>query len=129
MRPMSASAPTKRLPGGPAPWMCMLNAMELNVYPMRAFVKIGDTLPDIAEGLNAGMWTIAVTQSGNEFGLSAADVAALDRREISARNKAIEQRMHAAGAHYVIATIADVPPILDAIDARLARRRAAELAD
>lgn len=107
--------------GRPAPWMCMLNAMELNVYPMRAFVKVGDTLPDIAEGLNAGMWTVAVTQSGNEFGLSAGEIAALDRREVSARNKAIEQRMRAAGAHYVIATIADLPPILDAIDARLER--------
>ena len=39
--------------GRPEPWMCLQNAMNLQTYPMEAFVKIGDTLPDISEGLNA----------------------------------------------------------------------------
>src|SRR3990172_3610926 len=53
--------------GRPAPWMCLRNAQQLGVYPMEACVKIGDTLPDIEEGLNAGMWTIGLAKTGNEL--------------------------------------------------------------
>lgn len=41
--------------GRPAPWMCFQNAMRLDIYPMQALVKVGDTLTEIEEGLNAGM--------------------------------------------------------------------------
>jgi len=37
--------------------MCLQNAMNPQIYPMEAFVKVGDMLPDVEEGLNAGMWT------------------------------------------------------------------------
>ncbi|MFN8371302.1 MAG: hypothetical protein U0694_00270 [Anaerolineae bacterium] len=40
--------------GRPAPFMMYQNAMRLNVYPMAAVVKVGDTMPDIEEGLSAG---------------------------------------------------------------------------
>ncbi len=107
--------------GRPAPWMALKAAAQLGVYPMSAIVKIGDTIPDIHEGLNAGMWTIAVAATGNELGLSRAEAAALpaqDREERLARGLA---RLHAAGAHYVVDGIADVPPMLDEIEARLAQ--------
>ena len=50
--------------------MCYRLAMDLRIYPLFACVKIGDTESDMAEGLNAGMWTIGVTRSGNAVGLS-----------------------------------------------------------
>ena len=59
--------------GRPFPWMCYRLAMDLRIYPLSACVKIGDTESDIEEGLNAGMWTIGVTRSGNTVGLSEAD--------------------------------------------------------
>ena len=59
--------------GRPFPWMCYRLAMDLRIYPLSACVKIGDTESDIAEGRNAGMWTIGVTRSGNTVGLSEAD--------------------------------------------------------
>jgi phosphonoacetaldehyde hydrolase len=37
--------------GRPSPWMALKSAMALGVYPMEAIVKIGDTVPDINEGL------------------------------------------------------------------------------
>jgi phosphonoacetaldehyde hydrolase len=63
--------------GRPEPWMALLNAMELRVFPMEALVKIDDTLPGIAEGLNAGMWTIGLAKTGNEIGLSEAEITTL----------------------------------------------------
>jgi phosphonoacetaldehyde hydrolase len=107
--------------GRPEPWMALLSAMELRVYPMEAVVKVGDTLPDIAEGLNAGMWTVGVTQTGNGLGLSQAEVEALDPGDLRARLRSVRERMYAAGAHYVVKGIGDVPALLDEIDARLAR--------
>lgn len=105
--------------GRPYPWMCYRNAMELNVYPLEAVVKIGDTVADIEEGLNAGMWTIGLTKSGNELGLSLEEVSALTESDLSARLLEIEQRFKRAGAHYVVETIADCLPVIDAINERL----------
>jgi len=107
--------------GRPAPWMCFQNAMQLNIYPMRTLVKIGDTLVDIAEGLNAGMWTIGVALTGNELGLTASEVAALPATERELRLRTIRARFTKAGAHYVVRSLADVLPVLNSIESRLAR--------
>jgi phosphonoacetaldehyde hydrolase len=100
--------------------MCFENARRLGIYPMAHMVKIGDTLADIAEGLNAGMWTIGLSKTGSELGLTEAESAALPPAELNARLAAIKVRMIDAGAHYVAESLADCAPILDAIDARLA---------
>ncbi len=106
--------------GRPEPWMCLQNARELGVYPMEACVKIGDTLPDVEEGLNAGMWTIGLAKSGNEVGVNEEDVAALPADELQARLDRAYSRMAGAGAHYVVDSIADVLPLIEQIGGRLA---------
>ena len=106
--------------GRPEPWMCFANAQNLGVYPMEACVKIGDTLPDIDEGLNAGMWTIGLAKSGNELGLNEREIAALPAGELQSRLDRAYNRMHQAGAHYVVDTIADVLPLIERIQTRLA---------
>jgi phosphonoacetaldehyde hydrolase len=106
--------------GRPAPWMMYLNAMRLGVYPMAAVVKVGDTVPDMEEGRNAGAWTIGVSLTGNELGLSAAAVVALPEADLTARLAPIEARLQSAGAHEVVRGVADLPAVLDAIEARLA---------
>jgi phosphonoacetaldehyde hydrolase len=119
--PDSTVCATEVPAGRPEPWMCLMNAMLLRVYPMEAIVKVGDTLPDIFEGLNAGMWTIGLTMTGNEVGLSEADLNALDPTVREIKRKRAYTRMAQAGAHYVVDDIADVPPLIDEINARLAR--------
>lgn len=107
--------------GRPAPFMCLQNMIELGVYPPEAVVKVGDTLPDIEEGLNAGMWTIGLAKTGNEVGLNAAEIAELAPGELDAKLKRAYTRMAQAGAHYVVDGIWDVPAVLDEIGARLRR--------
>ncbi len=107
--------------GRPYPWMCYQNAMNLGIYPFESMVKIGDTLSDIQEGLNAGMWVIALTRTGNELGLNAQDAAALDKAEMESRLNSIAERWRAAGAHYTAESIAHCPPIIEEINERLAR--------
>jgi phosphonoacetaldehyde hydrolase len=107
--------------GRPEPWMALFAAMKLRAYPMSACVKVGDTLPDIAEGTNAGMWTVAVAATGNEMGLSEAEAAALPVGERDARLEAASERLRSSCPHYVVDGIADVVNVLDEIEARLAR--------
>jgi len=107
--------------GRPAPWMALKAAALMGVYPMSAIVKIGDTIPDIHEGLNAGMWTIAVAATGNEMGLSEAAAVALPDVDRAERLTRAYGRLQDAGAHYVVDGIAETPPVLDLIEARLAQ--------
>jgi phosphonoacetaldehyde hydrolase len=106
--------------GRPEPWMCFANAQNLRVWPMEACVKVGDTLSDIEEGLNAGMWTIGLVKTGNEIGLSEEEVNRLPSDELHRRIGRAYERMHRSGAHYVVDGIIDVIPCLDDINRRLA---------
>jgi phosphonoacetaldehyde hydrolase len=110
------------VPGGrPHPWMCVQNAMNLEIHPFESIVKIGDTLPDIAEGLNAGMWTVGLAMTGNEMGMTEAEINALDPEVRERKRQRAYQRMYQTGAHYVVDGISDALPILDKINERLAR--------
>ena len=84
--------------GRPFPHMSLKNALELAVETVQACVKVDDTVPGIEEGLNAGMWTIAVAISGNEIGLSLADWEALPLLEQQQRRSAAYARLRASGA-------------------------------
>ena len=107
--------------GRPLPWMAYQNAINLQVFPMAAFVKVGDTLPDIEEGLNAGMWTVGLALTGNLLGLTESECDALPAATLRARREAIAGQLFAVGAHFVVDGIADVPAVLAQIDARLAQ--------
>jgi phosphonoacetaldehyde hydrolase len=107
--------------GRPEPWMCLHNAEKLRIFPMEAIVKIGDTLPDIHEGLNAGMWTIGLAMTGNEMGMTEEEIKALDPEIREQKRNRAYGRMAMAGAHYVVDSITDCPPLIDAINQRLAR--------
>jgi phosphonoacetaldehyde hydrolase len=106
--------------GRPFPWMCYQNAIQLGVFPLAAMVKVGDTLVDIEEGLNAGMWTVGLSQTGNLLGLNEAEVNALSPEEREAANQKIAVKLYQAGAHDVIDGIWDLPAALENIESRLA---------
>lgn len=106
--------------GRPKPFMCYRNAILLAVYPLSHCVKMGDTPVDIAEGLNAGMWTVGVTATGNEVGLSRGEWEALPSDVRSRREGTAALRLKQAGAHYTAASVADTGGILDEIERRLA---------
>ena len=107
--------------GRPFPWMCFQNAIQLQIYPMEAMVKIGDTVRDIEEGLNAGMWTIGLTQSGNSLGLSQDEIDRIDPEILKSQLSEIETSMRKAGAHYVVDGIWACLPIIHDINRRLSR--------
>ena len=112
------------VPGGgrPAPWMCYLNAVRLQAGPLWTMVKIGDTPSDIHEGRNAGMWTIGITRTGNEVGLTAAEWESASAPQKSDALAKAAVRLCDAGAHYLLESVgdyADLFSILDQIDTRV----------
>lgn len=106
--------------GRPHPFMCYRNAILLSVYPLWHCVKIGDTPSDMAEGRNAGMWTIGITATGNEIGLPRGDWEALPAEARRQREKAAAFRLKEAGARFTAVSLADCSPLLDEIDQRIA---------
>ncbi len=106
--------------GRPHPFMCYQLAVYLKAAPLSACVKIGDTLSDIEEGRNAGMWAIGVLRTGNMTGLSVADwdaFPAADKDAALAHAKALMLNRH---AHYVIESVADALPVMEEIERRIA---------
>jgi phosphonoacetaldehyde hydrolase len=107
--------------GRPTPLMMYKCFVDLGVWPSQAVVKVDDTVPGIAEGLAAGCWTVGVAMSGNAMGMSLEQVNALSEVERSNRRAQAMRELVLGGAHYVVDTIADLPPVLDVIEGRLAR--------
>jgi len=106
--------------GRPAPFMIFKNCEKMGVYPLSRMVKIGDTVADIQEGKNAGMWTIGVTKSGNEIGLSLAEIEQIDPEWLADKISFAGQKLLDAGADFVAEGVWDCQPILEEIDQRIA---------
>lgn len=117
-----AMAATGDAPDGrPTPFLYYKVLLDLAVWPSFATVKVDDTEIGIAEGLNAGAWTVGVALTGNLTGLSVTDLNALSADERDHYRQAATRKLLAAGAHYVIDGVGDLLPVLDAIDGRLVR--------
>ena len=107
--------------GRPGPFMALANVLALGIGDVRACVKVDDTTPGIEEGRRAGMWTVGLSLSGNETGLTLEQLQALPDAELAARRDAAARRLTASGAHLVIDSVAQLPRALAEIEARMAR--------
>lgn len=105
--------------GRPSPMMMWKALCELGVWPASACVKVDDATVGIGEGKAAGSWTVGIAASGNGVGLTYDGLLALPKDEREARVAASVAALLAAGADYVIDSVADLWPVLEAIDARI----------
>ena len=106
--------------GRPWPDMILANALALGLADLRGAVVVDDSPTGLAAGRAAGMWTVGIIASGNEVGLSLDDWTALPLAEQEAHRQRSLGIFAQAGAHYAIDTIADLLPVIDAIEMRLA---------
>jgi len=95
--------------GRPYPWMIYRIMEMLNIYPPTSVVKIGDTIPDIEEGRNAGVWSLGVTTTGSEVGLTPTEWNTLSAKDQQTKRVAAETKLRNAGAHAIMESIAELP--------------------
>lgn len=105
--------------GRPAPWMLFRNMEQLGVFPPASIVAVDDTTVGIEAGRNAGAWTVGVVETGNMLGLSLPELEQLAPSERESRVAVGRETMLAAGAHYAINSVADLPALIDPINTRL----------
>ncbi|NMS88388.1 2-aminoethylphosphonate--pyruvate transaminase [Clostridioides difficile] len=108
--------PSEVSQGRPYPWMCYKNAEALGVSPMSSMVKVGDTISDVKEGVNAGMWSVAVIKGSSELGLTQEEVDNMDKEELKVKMDIVSKKFKEAGAHFVIETMAQLEDVLVKIE-------------
>ena len=118
-QPDASVCPDEVGAGRPAPWMMVKNAQLLDVYPPAACVKIGDTIVDIDEGKNAGMWTIGLTRTGNLIGLDQQQWKLLPEETKQLQLKRAENTLLEAGADFVAEDLASCNLALSKIEQTL----------
>ncbi|MEG0276922.1 MAG: phosphonoacetaldehyde hydrolase [Coprobacillus sp.] len=64
--------------GRPYPYMIYKNMETLQLKDVRSIIKVGDTISDIEEGKNAGVYTIGVIEGSSMMGYSEDEYLALD---------------------------------------------------
>jgi phosphonoacetaldehyde hydrolase len=113
---------TDEVPNGrPYPAQALANVIALGIDDVAACVKVDDTWPGILEGRKAGMWTVALTCSGNALGLTFDEFRKLSSEELARERSRIGEMFEGSRPHYLIDTIVDLPKVIDDINARLAR--------
>ncbi len=96
--------------GRPYPYMIYKNMMTLGIGDVRKVCKIGDTISDIVEGIQAGVRTIGVVEGSSELGMTEEEYAACENKEAQIRK--VTRRYMDAGADYVIRNLSELPAYL-----------------
>ncbi|MGL5151936.1 MAG: phosphonoacetaldehyde hydrolase [Clostridium sp.] len=102
--------------GRPYPYMVYENARRLNIFPNKRIIKVGDTVVDMQEGVNAGCITVGIILGSSELGLSYEEVKTMGKSELENKMNAVRQVLIEAGADYVIEDIRGLLKIIDEIN-------------
>jgi len=104
----------------PSPSLIFLNMIRMDIWTAKAVVKVDDTVGGIVAGHHAGCWTVGIAKTGNYVGATEDQLAKMDPQELEGKVKSARAKLYQSGAHFVIDTISDLPPVIDEINARLA---------
>ncbi len=102
--------------GRPSPYMIYQNMINLSVSSPSEVIKIGDTIADIREGVNAGVYSVGVVLGSSDLGLNQEEVRDLSELELKKLMTQVRSNMLVNGAHYVIDTMAELPSLIDEIN-------------
>ena len=108
--------------GRPAPFMIYENMRKFNVYPVSEVVKVGDTVMDILEGVNAGVWTVGILEGASELGLSLEEKETMSETELNALKEKARDAYTNAKADFIIEKIEDLPQVIEEINSKLKER-------
>jgi len=99
--------------------MIFRNMENLGVYDVNEVLKVGDTVADVGEGINAGAWTAAVVCSGNEIGLPQSVFEALDENQKNELIYSASEKLKNAGANYIMKNMNELFSVIEDINNKL----------
>ena len=105
--------------GRPAPLQIWSALAQMGIWPASSVIKLDDTTPGIGEARAAGCWAVGAALTGNYPGLSAEELAQLPPDQRAELRRAASEPLLRAGAHLVIDSIAELPWLVEHIEARL----------
>jgi len=105
--------------GRPSPFMIFRNMENLGIYDVSEVLKVGDTVADVGEGLNAGAWTAAVVDSGNEIGLRQSTFNDLTEESKNELISAASEKLKLAGANYIMKDMSELFSVIEDINNKL----------
>ena len=106
----------------PKPFMVYKNLDMMDVHPIQSVIKVDDTISGIGEALEAGCWGVGVSLYSNYMDIdSLAHAESLSDEEMVRRLDHTNEILQKAGAHYVIDSLADIEPVIEDVNRRLAR--------
>ena len=105
--------------GRPAPLQIWSALAQMGIWPASSVIKLDDTTPGIGEARAAGCWAVGAALTGNNPGLAAEELARLPPDERAELRRAASEPLLRAGAHLVIDSIAELPWLVEHIEARL----------
>ena len=98
--------------GRPYPYMIFRNIEALGIKKVRRVLKVGDTISDIKEGKNAGVWSAGIVVGSSEMGLTQEEYEALSPEEKEEKCREVSEKFLEAGADKVFYTIEDLGEFL-----------------
>ena len=102
--------------GRPHPYMIFKNMQLLGIYPPKSAVKVGDTISDIKEGVNAGVWSVGIIVGSSEMGLTENEYDSMSSEEKKDICSRVRNKFMSAGADCVINEISELPALIDKIN-------------
>lgn len=102
--------------GRPYPYMIFKNMEQLVLQNVKHVLKVGDTVSDIQEGVNAGVITVGVIKGSSLEGYNEEDWRHLSIDERTEIGKKVKEKFEANGADHVIYSIEELPGLIEEIN-------------
>ena len=103
--------------GRPCPYMIFENMKALGADSVSSVLKVGDTVSDIQEGRSAGVWSAGVIEGSSVLALSQSEYEALSPQERRDACRRAEHTFRAAGAHFVLQNLSQLPALVHMLGA------------
>lgn len=106
--------------GRPYPYMIYRNMEKLKLTASWKVVKVGDTVSDIRESVQAGVWSVGVLIGSSEMGLSLHEFNNLSEDEKESILSKTEKTFKENGADFTIKTMGELPTVIEQINQLIA---------
>lgn len=107
--------------GRPYPYMIYRNMEKLKLSASWKVVKAGDTVSDIREGVQAGVWTVGVVIGSSELGYCQEDFDRLSSAEQADAVARTRKVFMENGADFCIDRMSELPSLIKEINGKLTR--------